>query len=127
MTPSEFKAWFDGFSEAMESAPTEAQWKRIKDRVAEIDGRPVTQQVFVDRYYPTWPRPYRDYWTSYYGSAIGVGGSAIGLSAGSTSNGLNPLSVTYTSAPANDAPGFDSHDAMLALGRAEAVSFAGSN
>jgi len=35
MTPNEFKAWFDGFTEAFEGRiPTKAQWGRIKDRVA---------------------------------------------------------------------------------------------
>jgi len=40
MTPSEFKAWFDGFTEALEGVPSEKQWERIKARVAEIDGKP---------------------------------------------------------------------------------------
>ena len=38
MTPQEFKAWFEGFTEAFTGCPTKAQWTRIKARVAEIDG-----------------------------------------------------------------------------------------
>ncbi len=57
MTPQEFKAWFDGFTEAFgEKLPTQKQWKRIKERVSEIDGNAITERVFIDRYW--WPRNY---------------------------------------------------------------------
>ncbi len=36
MTPIEFKAWFEGFTEAMDKLPTAKQWARIKERVSEI-------------------------------------------------------------------------------------------
>ena len=52
MTSIEFKAWFDGFTEAMKGAPTKAQWARIKERVAEIDGKPVTEYIWHHRYWP---------------------------------------------------------------------------
>lgn len=55
MQLSEFKAWFDGYTEAMTGTPTKAQWARIKERIAEIDGRPITERVFVDRYWPSYP------------------------------------------------------------------------
>jgi hypothetical protein len=51
MTLTEFKAWFSGYEEGIETTPTEKQWARIKQRVAEIDNMPTTQTVFVDRYY----------------------------------------------------------------------------
>lgn len=38
MTAQEFKAWFNGFTENIDSTPTEAQWRRIKEEVANIDG-----------------------------------------------------------------------------------------
>lgn len=67
MTPNEFKAWFDGYSESIECSPSIKQWKRIKARVAEIDGRPTSYPVYVDRYRdalrPSWQYPY-------YGTAI---------------------------------------------------------
>ena len=34
----EFKAWFEGYTEAMKGAPTEKQWARIKEQVKKIDG-----------------------------------------------------------------------------------------
>jgi hypothetical protein len=58
MTLSEFKAWFEGLSESMEAPPTEDQWKRIKARVAEINGTATPYPVFVDRYVT----PYRRYY-----------------------------------------------------------------
>jgi hypothetical protein len=36
MTPNEFKLWFEGYAEALNGLPTEAQWARIKERVAQI-------------------------------------------------------------------------------------------
>ncbi len=110
MTPSEFKAWFDGFTEALDGIPSEAQWKRIKARVAEIDGRTITEHVWVNRYLPHyWVTPYMpNYVVPPYvlcGSSIGVGASGAGT-------------MTMTNAAANST--FDSHSAMLSLGRAEA-------
>ena len=43
MTLSEFKAWFEGYTEGLDGAPTEKQFKRIKAKVAEITGTPITQ------------------------------------------------------------------------------------
>ncbi len=54
MTTQEFKAWFEGFTEAFTGQPTKAQWARIKARVAEIDGATTTERVFIDRYWPTY-------------------------------------------------------------------------
>lgn len=36
MTPQEFKAWFEGFTEAMEGPPTAAQWDRIQQKVKSL-------------------------------------------------------------------------------------------
>lgn len=58
MTPQEFKAWFEGYSEGIEDAPSQRQWKRIKARVAEIDGITTTTTIFRERYYPSYPYPY---------------------------------------------------------------------
>ena len=53
MTLAEFKAWFEGFTESMEGQPTAKQWKRIKERVAQINGVAVTREViYRDRYWP---------------------------------------------------------------------------
>jgi hypothetical protein len=61
MTPTEFKAWFEGFTEAMAADPTPAQWAKVKERVAQIDGKPVTERIYLDHY---WPRPWRDPWVT---------------------------------------------------------------
>ena len=61
MTLSEFKAWFEGFTEDMDSAPNKKQWERIKARVKEIDGAVTTYPVFVDRYGPRY-LPCIPYW-----------------------------------------------------------------
>ena len=36
MTLSEFKAWLDGFSEAMGEAPTPEQWAKIKRKLDDV-------------------------------------------------------------------------------------------
>ena len=61
MTPSEFKAWFDGFTEAMQGLPNEDQWKKIRKRVSEIDGTPITERIYIDH----WPGRY---WGTYQAS-----------------------------------------------------------
>ncbi|MCJ8053849.1 hypothetical protein GB928_018495 [Shinella curvata] len=95
MTLSEFKAWFEGFTEGMAGTPDADQWKRIQARVTEIDGVAVTRTVFVDRYLPA----YRPYWASRF-DVSGISHGTMLLSAGEPS-------------------GFESHNAMLDLGKAE--------
>lgn len=102
MTPIEFKAWFDGFIEAIDKQPTQKQWARIKERVAEIDGKPITERVYVDRYWspyvsngPTWINP--NYRSGY------VGGISVSNTTSST-------------------PALNSSVAMNALGKADAAS-----
>ena len=100
MTLSEFKAWFEGYTEGLESAPTKAQFERIKEKVKEISGTPITYPVYIDRYVQ--PR----YW-----SASGAG------SVGSGAANMGSLQSWNSLAPGN----FDSHAAMYALGKAEAA------
>ena len=67
MHTSEFKAWFDGFTEAIKDKPTKMQWARIKERLAEVDGNYTPPQVFFDRWYHkfhTYPFWYNWYSTS---------------------------------------------------------------
>jgi len=101
MTPQEFKAWFDGFTEFLQGPPNEDQWARIKARVAEIDGTPVTYPIYVHRYI----EPARPYWpyTVYSTGSLSV---------------YNESNSTPTAA-------FDSIVAMNNLGRAEAMSCVG--
>jgi hypothetical protein len=37
MKLSEFKAWLDGFSDAMGDAPTPEQWAKIKAKLAQVE------------------------------------------------------------------------------------------
>jgi hypothetical protein len=71
MTPVEFKAWFDGFTEAMNGVPTKAQWERIKTRVAEVDGRPVVHHV-----HQTWPMYQPGIRSPLFGQAQAIGQTA---------------------------------------------------
>lgn len=110
MTPNEFKAWFDGFTEAFTGCPTKAQWTRIKARVAEIDGKSVTERVYVDRYVQQYPYCARPYW-QYLG-----GGSAVGLLYNSSAIGQAQRANNMLG---SGGEAYNSLQAMNALGQAE--------
>lgn len=84
MTPQEFKAWFDGYTEALDAAPTEKQWKRIKAQVAKIDNVPLNIHT-IYRDYPRWSCNGWPYYVSNTMAASGahqtVGQSAVMLAA----------------------------------------------
>jgi hypothetical protein len=116
MTPSEFRAWFEGFTEDMTGAPNKKQWERIKDRVGEITGQTVSYPVYIDRYVAP-VRPYWDrVWCGVGGSVLGSAGGGIALAAGNT--GAQGLSRNASFDQSN----YNSHDAMNAVGRAEALA-----
>jgi hypothetical protein len=54
MTLSEFKAWFEGFTENLDGPPNKKQWERIQKRVKQIRSDP--SPVVVEK----WLRPYYD-------------------------------------------------------------------
>jgi hypothetical protein len=117
MTPQEFKAWFDGFTEAFTGCPTKAQWARIKERVSEIDGKPVTERVYVDRYWPA-AIPYNGYpyWSRpYWGLSGGVAYAT---------NNTNAAAQSYASAVGSVGQASNSLSAMSELGRADAQALA---
>ena len=121
MTPSEFKAWFDGFTEAFAGCPTKAQWTRIKARVDEIDGKSVTERVYVDRYLPSYPS--YPYWRYANGFGVSNNLSCVGMSA----SNLSPAQDYQEAASRSNQVGgggvaFNSAQAMCDLGRAEALS-----
>ena len=37
MTDKEFKAWFEGFCEAIGDVPTKEQWEKVKRKVSQIE------------------------------------------------------------------------------------------
>lgn len=107
MTLTEFKAWFEGYTEGLESAPTKAQFERIKEKVKEISGTPITYPVYIDRYVQ--PTTYA------------TGGAQYGT-AGYATGGSNNLGATAFEASVHArAEGFNSVNAMYALGKAEAA------
>lgn len=116
MTPQEFKAWFDGFTEGLEGTPSKKQWERIKVRVAEIDGAPVTYYRYLEDYW----RPYYRPWV--YGS-VGISGLASNLQC---YNGSSAANFTGGLADANQiSNNFNSTTAMYALGKADSESLNG--
>lgn len=119
MTPSEFKAWFDGFTEAFSGCPTKAQWARIKERVSEIDGKAITHTVYVDRYVRQYP--YYPSWQQMLGTGVCTN-HTLSAATGNLSN-LQSAANQYASAQAvSNQVGFNSMTAMANLGRAEAAN-----
>jgi hypothetical protein len=122
MTPGEFKAWFDGFVEAFDGkVPTGKQWTRIKERVAEIDGRPITERVFVDRWWPYVHHHYPYWGTLYHSGSPGGIYSCNTLQraavAGVDCQNLNVRDDGHSAA----CNSFDAPTAMYALGKADAA------
>ena len=123
MTLSEFKAWFEGYTEGLDGAPTEKQFKRIKAKVAEITGTPISQTVFIDRY--------RDFYRTYWNGGSGMGSFNV---AGSYApqNGLGTVSLMmhaigatsetdrYIPSDKNQTVEWDAHAAMYAAGKLDA-------
>lgn len=126
MTLSEFKAWFEGFTESIEgkSAPTQKQWARIKEKVALIDGAQTTHHIYVDR----WVRPYRHYWDRYWTTAGMATGPATYLDAVARADGIGVANAATYAAYDPSSKGdsqtveFDPHAAMRSLGRMEAAA-----
>ena len=79
MTQAEFKAWFGGFTEAIDKVPTKAQWARIKERVAEIDGTAVTEKVFIEQYQPLRSQQHYPYWNGVNLPFLGTASNFQGL------------------------------------------------
>jgi hypothetical protein len=108
MTLSEFKAWFEGFSEGIDKAPTEKQFAKIKAKVADIDGAPVSYPVFVHRYW----NQYR-HWSDQVWSNVDPYPTIVTLSG---------TSIARFDAGSALPSEFDSHSAMRELGREDAVN-----
>jgi hypothetical protein len=48
MTVDEFKAWLSGFSEAIDGAPTAAQWAKIQDKIKSLRASPGREPDYGD-------------------------------------------------------------------------------
>lgn len=103
MTLQEFKAWFEGYTEGLEGAPTKAQFDRIKEKVKEITGAPITERVYIDWY----RQAGAPYWTQYPFSGV-----ALSTGVANFSNDLSKNAIGN----------FDGIQVMYALGKAEAVA-----
>ncbi len=56
MTITEFNAWLEGFDEAIDTAPTEAQWKKVRDKLGKVMPNIVPTYIPMPYYTtPTWP------------------------------------------------------------------------
>lgn len=126
MTLSEFKAWFEGFTESMDGPPSLKQWERIQGRVKEITGAPVSYPVFVDRYLPAVKPWWADDIHRYTVRATGAAVPYATLNAGPCQAAMGVGAVNFASQNQMQAQGriasmqFDSHSAMNALGKADA-------
>lgn len=104
MNLSEFKAWFEGFTEDMDGEPNPKQWKRIKKRVGEITSDPTPWPVYVRDYY----RPFQPYFVA----GVTTGGQ-VGLSQSNGALGGLPQSLSNSGSNQFHANAFQD------LGRAE--------
>jgi len=122
MTPAEFKAWFDGFTEGMDGPPSAKQWEKITKKVKQIDNTSVLTPVYVDRWWPV-VQPYWQHTTGglrpcpvWYGA-----GSASSLSAGTVSSSTVRMSADELKAQ-NFTP--TASALLMAEGRADALAAA---
>ncbi len=61
MTIQEFKAWLEGFSEAIGDSPTPDQWNKIKEKVKTLgysNVRVDTPSPYRSPATPSWPNDY---------------------------------------------------------------------
>ena len=123
MQVSEFKAWFEGFTESIEGLPNKKQWERVKEKVALVDGKSIVYREYVDRWYS---RPY-------YGSSW----TTLSYNAADTNcNGVGSSQIMYSNSGVKTIAGvenysmneknYDSHTAMYSLGKSEALEVEGS-
>lgn len=118
MTPSEFKAWFEGFTEGLDGTPSKKQWDRICKRVSEINGTP-SAPIYIERYRDRW-------WPTYYaynGVPLGVTTTALGNSSvgGTTAVVAEPAVAKYL----NYSTPLGAESVMFSVGKDDAAELAG--
>ena len=72
MKLDEFKAWLEGFEEAISGSPNKAQWTKIKARLASVDN--ISDVQVIEKHYRDW-NPYRPYWST--GGAVWMGSTNL--------------------------------------------------
>lgn len=96
MTLSEFKAWFEGFTENINGQPNKKQWERICKRVKQIEKDQTP--IIIERHI----RPYWDrVWCTNGGTAV---------------DAVSTLALNNTAIPQNEA--------YCMLGKADALEVA---
>ena len=71
MTLNEFRAWFDGFSEAIGDAPTPEQWAKIKAKLAQAREPLSVPSVYPRGYFDLTCVPYQPSVMPKYGPRFG--------------------------------------------------------
>jgi hypothetical protein len=122
MNLSEFKAWFEGFTEDMEERPSAKQWARVKEKISQIkDAPPVTQHVFHDYYYRPWRRWYEGpIWQG--NIAYSTGMKSLAMAQSHAQQIVADQIEQHGASVMCAAESFDSGTAFRELGRAEARS-----
>ncbi len=116
MKLNEFKAWFEGYTESMEGAPSKKQWERIKEQVAAVDGvaiTPTSYPVYIDRYV----RPWYPHWAYGVGNVSSAVGANLTGAAQCYNKSIDGVATSHPGVPA-----FDGATAMYAAGKAEALA-----
>lgn len=57
MNSIEFKYWFEGICEGIDSTPTKEQWEKIKGKISEIEHISIPNITLPYPYYPYYPYP----------------------------------------------------------------------
>lgn len=110
MTIKEFQCWLEGFSEAISKAPNEKQWKKIQERIKEIE---TTEKVVIERHYRDWwPNRYWTYQTEPY---------RVTCSTSDASSSITTNSATFNTVK-SDEDAIDIYSIALQIGRDEAKS-----
>jgi len=114
MNLSEFKAWFEGFSENLDGPPDKKQWRRIRETIEKITKDPTPWPIFIERY-----RRY-DWSREIYGPYYSTSGGTIRQGVGVAYNNLAQTNV-IDSAPEES---LVSNVAWQEAGRLEAMEVA---
>jgi len=61
MKVGEFKAWLEGFNEAIDGRPTKVQYQKILDKLIQVEETRIEIQ-YQNYTWPYWYQPYRPWW-----------------------------------------------------------------
>jgi hypothetical protein len=117
MNLSEFKAWFEGFTDNLDGPPGPKAWEKICARVKEIKADPTPWPQFIREYVPAYPR----WWHS-------GGWSYLGNMNSSSAGAHGRMQLAAQAMQCADAPSHVNsvtpHDAFRSIGRLDAITLA---